>query len=402
MARFRRRPAAQLAGMELPEEHQLTFAERLDGLTRRAFVLDPTGPALGVFFCVLALIALGFLLQVSHAATTVPPEALQGEIVHLLGYRLLGLAVMLGAFHLGPRGIKRFVPALTAVVILTLAAVYVPFVNAHVNGSRRWLELPIVSTTVQPSELARVVIVLWVAGRCVQLGPRVQDARTGYLPMLLFGLMLFGLILGEPDIGGALLFLICFISTLWVGGARQSHVASSVVLGGGGALLLGVSLFAYVRERLAVWIGESSNDQVTRAAEAIASGDLFGVGFGHGGFRNANLQYMQSDYVFALVGEELGFVGILVVLGLLFSYVWFSLRLVLSIRERYDALVAFGLLVSVAFQAMLHVQVVTGLAPPKGMNLPFISEGGSALIASCLAIGLALGAVRRVPDSPRS
>ena len=232
-----------------------------------------------------------------------------------------------------------------------------------------------------------------------ELGPRVQDGRSGYLPMLAFGLVLFGLILGEPDIGGALLFLLCFISTLWVGGARQSHVASSVVLGGGGALLFGVSLFSYVRERLAVWLGDASNEQVARATEAIASGDLLGVGIGQGGFRNANLQYMQTDYAFSLVGEELGYLGIVLVLGLLLAYAWFSLRFVLSLPGRYEALVAFGLLISVSFQAMVHVQVVTGLAPPKGMNLPFISEGGTALVASCLAVGLALGAVRTRPDN---
>ena len=113
------------------------------------------------------------------------------------------------------------------------------------------------------------------------------------------------------------------------------------------------------------------------------------------GSRNAGVPYLESDYVFALVGEELGLVGMLLVLGLLVAFLWFGLRLVLSVRDRYEALVSFGLLVSVALQAMLHVQVVAGLAPPKGMTLPFISDGGTSLIVSSLAVGLALGAARR-------
>jgi cell division protein FtsW len=134
--------------------------------------------------------------------------------------------------------------------------------------------------------------------------------------------------------------------------------------------------------------------QVDGTLQAMASGELLGAGLTHGPARNSGLQYLQTDYAFSLVGEELGAVGLFTVIGLLLVLAWFSLQLVLSIRDRYSALVAFGLLVSIAIQAMLHIQVGTGLAPPKGMNLPFISDGGSSLIASCLAVGLALGAVR--------
>ena len=169
-----------------------------------------------------------------------------------------------------------------------------------------------------------------------------------------------------------------------------------------GALLFGASMFGYVRERIAVWLGDSTNDQVRRAIEAMASGDLFGVGFTHGGWRNSGLQYMQSDYVFALIGEEFGFFGLVLVVGLFLAFAWFAARLCLSIRDRFGALVAFGLLASIAFQAMLHVQVVTGLAPPKGMNLPFVSDGGSSLIASALAVGLSLGAARTSFSHPES
>ena len=393
MARFRGRGSVALE-LEGPGERQLTFADRLQGLARRAEVSDPAEPARAVFFIVLALMGLGLMLQVSHASTTVPRSEFGAEVRHLVQFRVLGLLTLLLAYRAGLRGVERFVPALTAMVIVMLLAVYLPVVHEQLNGSRRWIRLPGIPFTLQPSELARVVAVLWVARRCVMLGSRVEHARRGYLPMLAFGVALFLLILFEPDVGGSLLFILCFMSTLWVGGARRAHVAGSMVVIGGAGLLFGASAFAYVRERIDVWLGYSTNDQVTRAAEAMASGDLFGVGLTHGGFRNQSLQYMQSDYAFSLVGEELGYVGLVLVIGLFLGFLFHSLRLVSSLRDRFSALAAFGLLVSVAFQAMLHLQVVTGLAPPKGMNLPFISEGGSALVASCLAVGLALGAVR--------
>jgi len=372
------------------------LAARLDGFARRAHEDGPARPALAIFFCVLALLALGFLVQVSHAATTVPQHAFGAEVVRLGRFRLLGLLTLLIAYRVGPRGLERALPVLIGLALLGLLLVLAPWVEP-INGSRRWLKLPFVPFTIQPSEFARVFAVLWIAQRCARLGRRVELARAGYLPLLGFGLALFALILVEPDLGGALLFFICVLSTMWVGGARPVHVAGSLAAIGALGLSVGLSRFHHVRERIDVWLGNSRNDQVSRAAEAMASGDLFGVGLTHGGFRNQNLQYMQTDYVFSLVGEELGFVGLAVVIGLFLACGYFSLRLVSSLRDRYSALAAFGLLVSVAFQAMLHVQVVTGLAPPKGMTLPFLSEGGSSLVASSLAVGLALGAARRAP-----
>jgi cell division protein FtsW len=393
MARFRRTPA--VAAGALQHEHQGTIFERLDRITRLAESYDPQRSAQGVFFAVLALMGLGFVVQVSHAATTVRPQDFGQEILHLLKFRLLGLGILLLAYRIGPHGVRPFIAHLTGLAIVLLIAVYLPVINAETNGSRRWIDIPLTGLTLQPSEIARVVIVLWVAARCIQLGPLVRDGRRGYLPMLAFGMALFLLILGEPDFGGALLFLLCFVCTMWVGGARPAHVAGSIGFLGGGALVLGVTMFTHVRERLALWLGDGTNLQVMHAVDAIASGDMLGVGFAQGEWRNSSLQYMQTDYVFSLVGEELGYLGLLLIVGLLMAYLWHSVRLVLSLRDRYCALVAFGLLVSVALQAMLHVQVVTGLAPPKGMNLPFLSDGGSSLVASCLAVGLALGAARR-------
>ncbi len=399
MARFRGKgPAAELS----PGEHQLTFGERLEELARRAEVPDPSRPAMGVLACVLSLMALGLLIQVSHASTTVMPEHFSAEVVYLLGFRLAGLAVLLVMMRIGPRRLHRFVPLLAALSLASLILVYLPIAGVSANGSHRWLRLPFIGMTIQPSEIARVVFVLWVARRCLQLGERVRDARQGFVPMAAFGLGLTGLILFEPDLGGAMLFLICYLCTMWVGGARPAHLVGSLGMMGAGVMVLLGTILVHAQERIAIWLGNSKNDQVERTIEAMASGDYLGVGLTHGGWRNGGLQYHQTDFVFTLFGEELGLFGTLLVVGILMAFAWHSLRLVLSIRDRFSALVAFGLLISVALQSMLHVQIATGLAPPKGMNLPFISDGGTSLLASCLAVGLALGAARPVPSTDPS
>ena len=394
MARFRR--SRDAAVLDARVEHQHTFAF-IDALARRASDADPRRVARALLGVVVALLALGFLLQVGHASTTVAPERFSAAISEQVGFRAGALGVLLLAWGVGPLVFRYGIPLAALLSCVGLALVYVPGIGDPINGARRWIRLAGVS--LQPSEFARVLVVLWVARRCHQLGGRVENARGGYLPMLLFGLAVTAAIVMEPDLGGALLFLACFVCTLWVGGARPQHVAGSMVTVLIGTLLLMSTVLVHARERIAVWVGDSTNTQVERSVEALGSGQLLGMGFTHGGWRQSGLQYHQTDYALSLVGEEFGLVGVLLVIALFIAFALLSLTYVRGITDRFRALAAFGLLLSVALQAMLHIQVTTGLAPPKGLNLPFISDGGSSLLASCLAVGLALSASRGMTRS---
>ncbi len=395
MARVRSGGAAARQG------EQLTITGFLDNLAKRAEVHDPMRPATRLFLVVLSLMGVGFLIQVSHAATTRSGAAFQAEVLDQAGFRIAALCVLLVAYRIGPAGLRRFLPHLVVLSGLALFMVFLEPFRAPRNGAFRWLELGLPGgpgLAFQPSELARLVLVCWVADRCVKLGPLVYDIRRGVLPMLALALFFFLVILVETDLGGAMLLLICALSTMWVGGARLLPVGASLVAIGGGAITAASAFVPYMRERLAMWSGQVQNDQVTQTLEALSSGGLTGAGYVQGGFRNDGVPYLESDYVFALVGEELGLLGMWFVLGLLCAFLWFSLRLVLSLRERFEALASFGLLVSVGLQAMVHIQVVSGLAPPKGMTLPFLSDGGTSLIVSALAVGLALGAARKTHE----
>jgi cell division protein FtsW len=199
----------------------------------------------------------------------------------------------------------------------------------------------------------------------------------------------------ETDLGGALLLLLCILATMWVAGARPLHVWGVCATVGALALIVGSTREAYIRARIAMFLGAAGNEQLEGSTQAMQSGGLFGVGLGQGQFRNHGVPYLESDFVFAQVGEELGLFGMLLCLGLFAAFLWYGLQLVHSLRDRFAALASFGLLLSTSLQAMLHVQVVCGLAPPKGMTLPFISHGGTSLVVTCLGVGLALGAARR-------
>jgi len=395
MARFRKRAGAAVLG---PPEHQLTIFERLETFTRRAEAPSPTRPAVRLFLCVLALMGIGMLLQASHAATTLSPADYKNEVTQQAVYRLLGVGAILFCARIGPQGLRRFLPLLVVGVVVALICVWMPGIGEARNGSARWVALPLLNRTFQPSELARIVMVLWVADRCTRLGPRLLDLRHGVGPVLGIGLFVMALIGAETDLGGALLFFLCFVSTLYIGGARFWHSAGSAITVGGTAFVVGITFFDYIRRRVEIFLGVSENAQASDAVRALGSGEYLGVGLGQGGFRNSGIPYQDSDYVFAMIGEELGLAGTLLTLGLILAFVWFSLRMVLTIKSRYLALSAFGLLLSVSVQAMLHMQVVTGLAPPKGMTLPFLSDGGTSLIVSSIAVGLALGAARRTED----
>ncbi|HVS17512.1 MAG TPA: FtsW/RodA/SpoVE family cell cycle protein, partial [Planctomycetota bacterium] len=185
-----RRRFAPTTGLPLeaalaPRERQWTLFDRMHELARRAEAHDPAAPALGLFCVTLALLALGLLVQVSHAATVVAPSEAGGFWSELLGqsrFRLAGLLLLLVAARIGPGRLRSLVPALTILSILMLIAVFVPGLGVERNGSARWLGL--FGHTIQPSELARIVVVLWLADRCVRLGPLVRDLRRGIAPML--------------------------------------------------------------------------------------------------------------------------------------------------------------------------------------------------------------------------
>jgi cell division protein FtsW len=289
MARFR------ASGRAAPRERQHTILERLEGLARAAQVVDASRPALCLFVVVLALLALGLVVQASHAATTTNPDTFWSVLWSQVLFRVAAIGALLVGARIGPSGLRRHIPVLTVVSGAMLLLVFVPGFADPRNGAHRWLSIPVVGLSFQPSEVARIVMVLWAADRCIRLGDGIRDLWKGAIPMLAVGLVFFALILVETDLGGAILFLVCFLATMWVGGARLRQISGPVLAFAGGAAALVIVCVSYIRHRVAMWLGHASNHQVDRTADAIASGDWFGVGLGQGLWRNARVPSLESD-----------------------------------------------------------------------------------------------------------
>jgi cell division protein FtsW len=400
MARFRRKPVAS-AGAAVPREEQLSlvtmFQEQILRVRERMGAEstkdDPRALATRMFLVVLALSGVGLILQLSHASTTMAPDGFWHSTLMQLVLRLGSLGALLVGLQLGPQGLRRWLGPLFGLSVVLLALCYVPGVGVEVNGARRWIETGF--GKFQPSELARVVGLLWLADRVSGIRPPVRMFGPEVRPLLGVGALVFGLILLETDTGGALLFLVCWSLLLVVAlGQVRRVIGPFAALGLAGAASA-FALSPYVRKRFGDWFDPSGNPQVQDAMHALASGDVFGVGVGQGLWRNARTPHLESDYIYAMVGEELGLFGMLLVAGLFATLLFLGLRYVLCIKDRYAALAGFGLLLSVVVQAMIHMQVAVQLAPPKGMTLPFLSHGGTALLVSSVAMGVVLGAARR-------
>ena len=393
MSRFRRRkgdPSPQNREVQLGLWE--TMSERASGLVRRVAAPDPAQPAFVVLACVLALFIIGFILQASHAATTRGIEGYEAEVVQQARYRTAALVCLLMGVRLGPQTFQRIVPHVFVLSLFLLIAVWIPGLAKPENGSNRWIDL--FGFSFQASELARVALILWTADRCARMGAeRMSDTRN-LLPVVGVGVLVCMLVFLEPDLGGSLVLMCCFFPTLWVGGASTKKAMAPLL----GLVAVGVgvaySMNEYVRNRVYTFLHGASEGQVSDAEVAIWSGGVTGEGLGNGLSRRLGFIHQETDYVFSLVGEELGLIGMLIVIGLFCSIAWFGLRMVLAIPDRFRALSAFGLLLCVLIPALVHMMVSVGLAPPKGMTLPFLSNGGTSLVMSSLACGLALGAAR--------
>jgi cell division protein FtsW len=314
--------------------------------------------------------------------------------------QLLWVVVAGGAAYVASRVplafLRRHAHHFLLAVLLLLAATLVPGLGQMRNNSRRWLEVG--PLTVQASEVFKVAVVLYLADRLAKRHEGGTGDRTPWPALLApvgIGVLL---VLAEPDLGTALFVGATAVVLLGLGGVRPGQILAL----GATVLPLLVALaatkFAHVTERLKFFQGKAS-DQLQQAVIAVGSGGLLGAGLGAGTQKFGRVAEMQTDFIFALIGEETGFVGCAAVILAFMAFVVYGKR----IAERAHAscglfpfFVAAGATFVVGFQALVNVAVVTGSAPTKGVSLPFISVGGSNLVTAFLAVGLLVNVARHV------
>ncbi|TMA12041.1 MAG: putative lipid II flippase FtsW [Deltaproteobacteria bacterium] len=292
---------------------------------------------------------------------------------------------------------RRIAYPLLGLSLVILTIVLVPGIGLSRGGARRWL--PLGGFAFQPGELAKISLVLYLAHSLAKKREMIRTFTVGVLPHLIVGGLFLGLILLEPDLGTALMLGLILFLMLFVGGIKASHL---LMIGSMALPVLALALIGaeYRLRRLFAFVDpwrDASNTgfQIIQSYIAFGSGQLWGRGLGESRQKLFYLPEAHTDFIFSVIGEELGLLGALVVLALFAVIVVRGLRMTARIEEPFCQYLAFGLTTLLGLQALIHMGVAMGLLPTKGLVLPFISYGGSAMVMNLTEAGILLSLSRR-------
>jgi len=292
---------------------------------------------------------------------------------------------------------------LTAVVLLIGL-----FVAGHpIRGSAKWYHIKSIHATLQPSEAARLALILFLSYWIARTGRDFTDFKRGFLPAAGAVLLVVGLMAAQPDFGTAGATMLIALVVMFVGGARIMHLAAFACAA---ALPVAVKIWSedYARERLMAFLkhGESlreANWQVYQSLIGLGSGGIHGIGFGKSMQKLNWLPDSHTDFIFSILGEELGIVGTVLVSGLFLLLALRALKIARRCGDVFGEMLAVGIGSSIFIYAALNMAVATGMLPVTGLPLPFISYGGTALVINSIAVGILInvGGGRRISSTPR-
>ncbi|MEO8480703.1 MAG: putative lipid II flippase FtsW [Acidobacteriota bacterium] len=275
---------------------------------------------------------------------------------------------------------------------LTTVSLLLVFLSPRINGTQRWLSFKLFS--LQPSELAKLAAIVFTAAVLERRMHRIDDMVFALAPVALLTTVFAGLVMLEPDFGTAVSIVLIAVAMMYAAGLRYWHLAAVVIVMTPIATVL-VVLKSYRFRRVLAFLdpeGTKLNDgfQLYQSLLAIGSGGLIGRGLGGSIQKLFYLPEAHTDFIYSIIGEELGLVGTTVILAAFVLLAWRGLRVSLLAPDRFGSLLALGVTMMIAVQALLNITVVTGLAPTKGLPLPFVSNGGSSLLINMIAMGVLL------------
>ena len=320
----------------------------------------------------------------------------------------IGLVGMYMTSYLPHRFYAKYANLLLILSFVGLLLVFVPSLSVSVQGAeggrfKRWINigLPI---NFQPVEFAKIALVIHVANFISRNPERVKSFFNGVLPNLLILAAAFGLVVSQPDFGSAFLLAVTVCIVLFIGGIRMWHVL--ILAGAGGGLLsLLVIRNTYRLKRIMDYLAmlkspDAANYHLTRSLDALEGGGLLGMGIDSSLQKISRLPYPHTDFIFAILGEEFGFVGAAAVTIIFMLFLWRGLHIARYANSLFGSLLATGLTTLIGLQAFINIGVVTGLLPTKGITLPFISYGGSSIVLSLVSVGILLNISRHINRSP--
>jgi cell division protein FtsW len=349
-----------------------------------------------LLFAVLALVTLSVVMVYSASSVVAltayddPTFFMKRQIL----WAVAGCALMAVAMRVDHRLLsdRRVVAALLLISLLLLALTLVPGIGKMINGSRRWLRFGMLSF--QPSELAKFSLVVYMSYIIAKKGERLRDFMNGLLPAYVVCgafLLIAGL---QPDFGAVMTIggVACIL--LFAGGANLLHLGGTA-LAASPFVYFAVAHSAYRLRRIFSFLDpwedpQGAGHQIIQSFLAFGSGGVFGRGLGEGRQKLLFLPERHSDFIYAVIGEELGLIGALAVLALFLVILWRGVRIALSAGDQFSRMLALGITLLVCVQGLINMSVVTGLLPTKGIALPLVSYGGSSLVVTMGAMGVLL------------
>ena len=376
---------------------------RLTGFSDTAVKERKAGFDTPFFLLVLLLLTMGvvMVLSASFPRAYYDPGNITGGnaayyFVRQLLFALLGTGVMLLASKLPMGFYRRYsFPFLAFALVLLML---VPFVGVKVNGSRRWLGVG--GLTLQPSELAKLAVILSFSVLIVKMRGRMRTFRYDILPFGAILCAIVGLLVLEPHFSASIIIIAIGGVMLFLGGVRLGWFIGAAAAAGG-ALAVLLAFFPYASSRITTWrdpFSSSSDEgyQIGQSLYSIGSGGLSGLGLGGSRQKFLYLPEEHNDFIFAIICEELGLIGATIIMILFAALILRGYWIALHARDRFGSLLVVGVTTLVAMQVFLNIGVVTGLLPTTGISLPFFSYGGTALSIQLAEMGIVLSVSRQM------
>lgn len=363
--------------------------------------LRPGKPDKAIFITAMALVVVGlvFVYSASFAVALAAFDNINYFIVRQAVAAVIGLAVMLFLAHWDYHKLRLLSPLLMLAAVVSLTAVL--FVGSDAYGARRWIgfgSLP----PFQPSEFAKLAMVIYISAWLASRGAEVKTFALGFVPFIFMVGVVAALILLEPDTGTAAIVVLTTVTLFFIAGASLTHLFALMGIGGVTACVL-VLAQSYRADRLFAFLSAEDDPsglgfQVLQLLIALGSGGVEGLGLGVSRQKFFYIPGAHTDGIFAIIGEEAGFIGAMLVIGL-FAYLCYrGFRVALNARDDFGAYLALGITSWIAFQALINIGGITRTIPLTGIPLPFLSYGGSSLLVTMAAIGVLLSVSRYGKD----
>lgn len=307
-------------------------------------------------------------------------------------YIVLGLLALVGGMHFPYNRYRVMVYPMLILSVLLLLVPLLSSLGVEAGGARRWIRIGHI--TFQPSELAKLSLIIYLAYFFSSKAEKVKTFGVGFLPPLIIGSILIALVIREPDFGGAMFLATLLLFMMFVAGVRMRYILS-LFLVTMPFLYLMVVRVGYRWNRIIAFLDPwkesgGAGFQIVQSFVAFGSGGLWGKGPGNGGQKLFYLPEAHTDFILSVIGEELGLIGVAVILFLYILILYGGVRIAFEAPDLFGTYLAIGVVALITLQAIINMGVVTGLLPPKGLPLPFVSYGGSSFIVNSVSMGILL------------